>query len=236
MAQSFDEITKDLATAATQITHAGLMRGWSGQLSARCVSSDGYSVAIKRSGSSAMNAAAYCQVTAAGKKCDVSDPNPSMVAKVHCAFYELCPEVHAVVQCRGLYADAVASVLGEIPLSLETFWALKAVPVVLDVDKLRGADLSEFINNMEKAIRVELSRSKGKVAPVCVPFFGLWITGANVADAVERALTLEDLAKSAYLRISLAQGIGKACPEFPAWFGEMLQKTPRPASSTGVKA
>lgn len=228
MVQATLAVIQEMAAAATRLTNEGLMRGWSGQLSARCMSADGYSVAIKRTGSSSTDATAYCQVSADGKNCDVSDARPSMVTRVHCAFYALCPNVHAVVQCRGLYADAVASVLGEIPLSLETYWALKAVPVVLDVDALRGADLSEFIDKMEKAVRVALTESKGRVTAVCVPFFGLWVTGASVADAVERALTLEDLAKSVYLRISLAGGLSKACPEFPSWLGEMLKKTLRP--------
>lgn len=225
---ALSEIAVDLAGAATQLTDAGLMRGWSGQLSARCAQDGGYSIVLKRSGGSADDPAAYCRVDARGCVCEPADARSSLVTRVHCAIYESRPDVHAVTQCRGLYTDAVAAVLGEVPLSLETYWALKAEPVVIDADALRSDTFDRYVDRMAAEVSRALANSGGGTTAVCIPFYGMWVTGASAAEVVVRAVALEDLAKSAYLRLRLASGLGLPRPDFPAWFGDMLRNLPRP--------
>ena len=163
-----------------------------------------------------------------------SNARPSLVTCVHSAIYEACPDVHTVIQCRGHYCDAVAVVLGEIPLCLETYWALKAEPAVLDINGLRSDSIGQFAQNMAGAVRNAMSMSEGNTTAVCIPFYGMWVTGASTAEAVVRALALEDLAKSSYLRLCLAKSVNLSNPEFPNWFGDMLQDLRRPTFNANI--
>ena len=228
MMKSREETSKELAEAAVRLRDAGMLRGWTGTVSARCMQPDGYSVVVKSSGGRADNPSDYCRVDGKGNNPEPSDMRPSLATRVHCAIYESCSDVQAVVQCRGMYADAVAAVLGEIPLSLETFWALKAAPAVLDVNALRSETFDQYIERMALAVSRSLTESEEATSAVCVPFFGMWVAAANAAEAVERVLALEDTAKSAYLHLSLASTVGLPKPDFPAWFSDMLKTLSRP--------
>ena len=228
MMKSREEVGKELADAAAQLTDAGMLRGWSGQFSARCIQPDGYSVVIKRSGGRADDPAAYCHVDCKGSSPEPTDARPSLVTQVHCAIYSSCSDVQAVVQCRGVYADAIAVVLGEMPLSLETFWALKAPPIVLGANALRSDTLDEYVERMAAAVSSSLAKAEEITSAVCIPFYGMWVTGASAAEAVGRTIALEDMAKSAYLRLSLASTLSLSKPDFPVWFSDMLKGLRRP--------
>ena len=228
MTQSCNEIANELAGAATQLMEAGMMRVWSGQLSARCTQTNGYSVVLKRSGGIAANPTDYCQVDSNGENPEPAEARSSLVTRVHCAIYTSCPNVHAAVQCRGLYADAVSVVLGEIPLSMETFWEMKTAPKVLGADLLRSDTFDQYVDRMAVEVGKALVGPGDGTTAVCVPFYGMWVTGTTIAEAAGRAIALEELAKSAYLRLSLASSLGLPKPDFPPWFGDMLQKLRRP--------
>lgn len=233
MRQLYDKIAKELAESATQLTNCGLMRGWAGQLSTRSIKENDYSIVLKSSGGSPDDPEAYCQVDSCGKNPVPPNSRPSLVTRVHCAIYKACPNVHAVIQCRGHYADAIAIVLGKIPLCLETYWALKAEPVVLDMNELRSDTFDQFAGKMAVAVSNVMSESGRETTVVCIPFYGIWVTGSSISEAVLRALALEDLAKSVYLRLELAKNFNQSNPEFPSWFREMLQELPRPSSDRG---
>jgi ribulose-5-phosphate 4-epimerase/fuculose-1-phosphate aldolase len=228
MKQEWDQKAQALARVAPQLVAAGLMRGWSGQLSTRFVHSGGYSVLLKRSGGSADDPTTYCLVDADGKDPDPADARPSLVTRVHCAIYASCPSVQNVIQCRGLYSDALATVLGEIPQSLETIWALKTEPVVLDSGALRSDTLDQYIERMAVAVSKAMANPSTAPTAVCVPFYGMWVAGTTVEEAVGRAIALEEIAKSAYLRLNLAGSLGLPKPAFPPWFGDMLRQLRRP--------
>lgn len=227
---TLNEIAGDLASAATHLTDVGLMRGWAGQLSARYVQGDTYSIILKRSGGSAVDPADYCCVDKQGNNLGSAETKPSLVTHVHCAIYASRPDIHVVTQCRGLYADAVAAVLGRIPLSLETYWALKAEPVVIDVDVLRSNTMDQYADRMAAEVSDALAKDHGAATAVCIPFYGMWVAGASTIEVVERALTLEDLAKSVYLHISLSNSIGKSHSDLPVWLHDILRHLSRPGA------
>lgn len=232
MTREHHEMAKELAAAAAHLTKAGLMRGWSGQLSARSNQDDGsYRIVLKRSGGSADEPSAYCGVDSKGQNPDPSDARSSIVTSVHCAIYSSCLDVHSIIQCRGLYTDAVATVLGEMPLSLESYWALKNVPVVLPVNALRSDTIAQYVEKMALAVSGALVKPEAGTSAVCIPFYGMWITGSTVAESVGRALAIEDISKAAYLHISLAGSLGVPKPDFPSWFRDILQNLPRPRVS-----
>lgn len=222
------EIAVDLAGAATQLTVAGLMRGWSGQMSARSVIGEESSIVLKRSGGNPEDPAAYCRVDMKGGVLEPVGAKSSIVTRIHCAIYASRPDVHAVIQCRGLYADAVASVIGKMPLSLETYWALKAEPVVIDQDALRSDTFDQYVDKMVAEVSGALAKSDEGTTVVCIPFYGMWVVGASVAEVVTRAIAIEELAKSAYLRISLAANLREPAPDFPIWFDNLLLNLSRP--------
>ena len=228
MAESCEGINKELAEAATQLRNAGFMKGWTGQVSARCTQPDGYSVVIKKSGGKADNPEDYCHVDSKGNSQEHTNTRPSLVTRVHCAIYESCPDVQTIVQCRGVYADALATVLGEIPLSMETLWILKAPPIVLGVNALRSDTFGQYVEQMAVAVSRSLANSEEVTSAVCIPFFGMWVVGASVAEAVERTLALEHMAEFAYLRLTLASITGLPKPEFPVWFSNILNTLQRP--------
>jgi len=205
---------------------SGLIRGWSGSLSARVPGEDGaHTVAVKRSGGDPLTSDAYCLVDPDGGLLEPAGARQSLMTRVHCSIYRRLPRVGSAIVVRGPYADALCTTIGHIPTSLEMAWALDGEPAVLPIDHLRCSNIGEFASHMERLVPEALAAG---ATTVCVPWYGTWTVGRDVEEAATCGQAVEDFAKGAFLRVTLAKALAQEPPTLPAWFCDVLSATERP--------
>jgi len=160
-------------------------------------------VAIKPSGVAyaGMTAGDIVVVDLAGNVVE-GERHPSTDLPTHLLLYRTFPEIGGVVHTHSTWATAWAQAGREIPILGTTHADLcpGPVPVALHLtdDEVAGA-----YEENTGVVLVEAIRARGidEVPCVLVPGHGPFTWGADAAQAVERAVTLEQVARMALLTL-----------------------------------
>jgi L-ribulose-5-phosphate 4-epimerase len=138
---------------------------------------------------------------------------PSSDTLTHLVLYRDLPDAGGVVHTHSTFATAFAQARREIPLFGTTHadFAPDAVPVsrALRADEIEG-DYEE--NTGHVLTETIAGRGIDVVPAVLVANHGPFVVGHDAADALERAVTLEQVAKMAWLTLGLdprAQPVGE---------------------------
>jgi L-ribulose-5-phosphate 4-epimerase len=129
---------------------------------------------------------------------------PSTDTPTHLSLYRSFPEIGGVVHTHSTWATSWAQAEREIPIFGTTHADLcpTAIPVArrLSDDEVRGA----YEENTGLALREVIgNRGIDEVPGALVPGHGPFTWGENVARALERAVTLEEIARMAFLTVVL---------------------------------
>ena len=123
---------------------------------------------------------------------------PSSDTPSHLALYRAFPELGGVVHTHSTYATAFAQARHAIPLLGTTHADLAPIDIPLTRD-LTPEEIRDSYEASTGDILIECIRSFDltRVPAALVPGHGVFSWGADAADAVERALTVEEVAKLA---------------------------------------
>lgn len=176
----------DLLKAANQISSAGLVVGGAGNISVRLPENR---VLIKRAGGrlGEMSPADISVINMVGDLVEPG-PAPSTEYRVHLAIYAARPDINAVVHTHSTYATVLAYM--ETPL-------LEVNPETTEVVGEAGfvPALPHGTQELADAVADALLRNNAafmvKHGPIAA--------GENLAEAVDRALYMEEAAKMTYL-------------------------------------
>jgi len=129
---------------------------------------------------------------------------PSTDTPTHLSLYRSFPEIGGVVHTHSTWATSWAQAEREIPILGTTHADLcpGAVPIArrLSDAEVRGA----YEENTGLVLREAIGdRGIDEVPGVLVPGHGPFTWGKNVAQALERAVTLEEIARLAFLTVVL---------------------------------
>jgi ribulose-5-phosphate 4-epimerase/fuculose-1-phosphate aldolase len=183
----------------------------------------GYSVVIKAKGQPARQPEAFCRVNPAGNKVlEPADARPSLMTPLHCAIYEVRNDVNAVVLGKGVYADTVAQVWGDVPDTCETYWTVGSPIRVLSLESLESAALEALIECVTKQV-TDLVKERANA--VVIPDFGCITVGLSIEEACDRLRVVESVSRGAYLR-RVAVRTGQV-PELPAWYRDIISAVKR---------
>jgi L-ribulose-5-phosphate 4-epimerase len=133
---------------------------------------------------------------------------PSTDTPTHLALYRSCPEIGGIVHTHSTWATSWAQAELEIPILGTTHADLcpGAVPIArwLSVDETRGA----YEENTGLVLREAIGDAGiEKVPAALVPGHGPFTWGESAAQALERAVTLEEVAHMAFLTVSLRPAV-----------------------------
>ena len=230
--EEFRAVNARLIEAAEDLLARKLISPWSGQVSAKLTQrltvpgSDREEdlIAISRSGYSMT----FGLITEGGTVVRMGGNYPSWGHPIHLGLYKARPDARAVVRFRGLYADAASTILGRIPLAIETFWCLGDEPVVVPLDTLQSDTLEGFISCMGAAV-AEAAKTHPQATVMSVAHYGAWSLGANLEQACMRAYAAEEFSERAFARQCLARAAGSDAPAMPDWLVKVLTPYSRPS-------
>jgi len=221
---TFDQLRKELAKQGALLLSEGLMHGSAGQLSARLKEDDrSYSVVIKAKGQPARYPEAFCRVNPAGNQ--VLEPDgarPSLMTPLHCDIYRVRGDVNAVVLGKGVYADTVTQVWGNVPGTCQAYWTVGSPIRMLPLESLESATLEDLIKRVTEQVADMVKRGANAVI---IPDFGCVTVGTSVEEACDRLRVVESVSRGAYLR-RVAVGTGQV-PELPAWYRDIISAVKR---------
>lgn len=160
-------------------------------------------VAIKPSGVAyaGMNAGDIVVVDLAGNVVE-GERHPSTDLPTHLLLYRTFPEIGGVVHTHSTWATAWAQAGREIPILGTTHADLCPGPVPV-ARHLTDDEVAGAYEENTGVVLVEAIRARGidEVPCVLVPGHGPFTWGADAAQAVERAVTLEQVARMALLTL-----------------------------------
>jgi len=129
---------------------------------------------------------------------------PSIDTPTHLSLYRSFPEIGGIVHTHSTWATSWSQAEREIPILGTTHADLcpSAVPIArrLSDDEVRGAYEENTGLVLLEAIG---DRGIDEVPGALVPGHGPFTWGENVAQALERAVTLEEIARMAFLTVVL---------------------------------
>jgi len=165
-------------------------------------------VAIKPSGVAyaGMNAGDIVVVDLAGNVVE-GERHPSTDLPTHLLLYRTFPEIGGVVHTHSTWATAWAQAGREIPILGTTHADLCPGPVPV-ARHLTDDEVAGAYEENTGVVLVEAIRARGidEVPCVLVPGHGPFTWGADAAQAVERAVTLEQVARMALLTLVVHPG------------------------------
>ena len=160
-------------------------------------------VAIKPSGVAyaGMNAGDIVVVDLAGNVVE-GERHPSTDLPTHLLLYRTFPEIGGVVHTHSTWATAWAQAGREIPILGTTHADLCPGPVPV-ARHLTDDEVAGAYEENTGVVLVEAIRARGidEVPCVLVPGHGPFTWGTDAAQAVERAVTLEQVARMALLTL-----------------------------------
>jgi len=160
-------------------------------------------VAIKPSGVAyaGMTAGDIVVVDLAGNVVE-GERHPSTDLPTHLLLYRTFPEIDGVVHTHSTWATAWAQAGREIPILGTTHADLCPGPVPV-ARHLTDDEVAGAYEENTGVVLVEAIRARGidEVPCVLVPGHGPFTWGADAAQAVERAVTLEQVARMALLTL-----------------------------------
>ena len=165
-------------------------------------------VAIKPSGVAyaGMTAGDIVVVDLAGNVVE-GERHPSTDLPTHLLLYRTFPEIGGVVHTHSTWATAWAQAGREIPILGTTHADLCPGPVPV-ARHLTDDEVAGAYEENTGVVLVEAIRARGidEVPCVLVPGHGPFTWGADAAQAVERAVTLEQVARMALLTLVVHPG------------------------------
>ncbi len=165
-------------------------------------------VAIKPSGVAyaGMNAGDIVVVDLAGNVVE-GDRHPSTDLPTHLLLYRTFPEIGGVVHTHSTWATAWAQAGREIPILGTTHADLCPGPVPV-ARHLTDDEVAGAYEENTGIVLIEAIRARGidEVPCALVPGHGPFAWGADAAQAVERAVTLEQVARMALLTLVVHPG------------------------------
>lgn len=170
---------------------SGLVKGTSGNLSARLPAAEGYLVTPSGVDYSAMTPAQVVQTDVSGHPSE--GMKPSVDTPIHVAIYQARPDVGAVIHTHSPYAAAFSTLKLEIPpLITESAGYLGGAVRVIDYVPPAQADTGEAV-----------AAGLGSERAILLPNHGVIAVGENLAKAYAAATQVEESAHVAFIALQL---------------------------------
>lgn len=146
--------------------------------------------------------------------------SPSGMMPVHLEILKNRKDAAVVIHWRGIYADALAGLMDELPMTTEMMYVVQSkVPLVKLPDAVSslGTLIEWEIGNVREIIASSGECSNAYI----VPFLGPWTVAEDLEQAYLRVKVIENSAKTAVLKRLL--GVPESQLEAPRWLTEIVR-------------
>jgi L-ribulose-5-phosphate 4-epimerase len=194
MTQREPELREELVRFCRQMSAAGLVKGTSGNLSARLIGGSGYLVTPSGVDYQTMRPEDLVEVDLEGRP-QGHGLKPSVDSPVHAAIYRRRPDVAAVIHTHSPYAAAFSTLHREIPpLITESAGYLGGAVRVIPYVPPARSDTGE-----------QVAAGLGRDRAVLLPNHGVVAVGEDLRSCYTAAAQVEESAHIAFLALQLGR-------------------------------
>jgi L-fuculose-phosphate aldolase len=200
MTASERTLRQELVRFAKQMISTGLVRGTSGNISAREPGAASCLITPSGVDYDIMKPQDLVVVGLDGER-DMAQPKPSVDTPVHLAIYRARPDVSACIHTHSLYAAAFSTVGREIPALITESAAYVGGPV----------RVMDYVPPASPNTGDQVAAGLGSDRSVLLPNHGVIAVGENLKKAFGAAMAVEESAHVAFIALQL--GTPKPVPD-----------------------